>query len=157
MVIGVADEQVIVGIHGNALRIVEFLLRGWAITAVTAAAIARHRVDDSGSDVNLADAAVVFVSDEEIPRGVSGHSGRITKESINRGAAVTSVGALSSNAGDGVDNAVRDFADHVIRAIGDVHVVLAIHVDAVRAIQFGAGGWAAVAIVAALRASAVDD
>src|SRR5262249_4968092 len=128
----------------------------------TIAAVAGRAHAGDGNDVaavvllHFADGGVERVRDEDVPIGIDGHAFGVIQLGRRGRSAVAAV-AGRAGAGDGEDVAGRlhDLADAIIAGVGDVDVAAAVHGHAVRAIQHGGRGGAAVA-TAAGRAGAGD-
>ena len=100
-------------------------------------------------EIDLADAVIVGVGDEEVPAGVHARRHRAVQLGGGGRAAVAAV-ARGSVAGDGGDHAgsAIHLADAVVVSVGDEEVPGRVHRHALRGRQLGGGGLAAVPAVA---------
>ena len=167
VVAGVGGHDVAAPIDREALRAVEFGAGGGVLVAgVPGGAGAGDGVDVTGGHLlaveragagrDHPDPAVAGVGDQQIACGVRRHPGRDADLGAGGRAAVAGE-ALGAGAGDRVDVAgghllaveragdARHDPDHVVAGVGDDQVPGGVHGQALRAVQPGAGGRAAVA------------
>ena len=150
-VLGIGDVDVAGRIEGHVFGAPELGIDGLAGVAEEAGvAVAGDGVDVAvGGD--FADDVVGGVGDVNIVGGIDRQAGGQMEEGGGGGSAVTvsagtAAGADGAGAGEGADDAVgRDHAHAVVAGIGDIKVAVAIEHQAVRAVQLGRGGGAAVA------------
>ena len=90
----IADEQVIVGVDRNALRIAHAAGSRQAVSGEGALTGSCDRCDDAGSSVDLADPAVVVVCDEHVARRIDGDGYRLIQQGIGGGPAVSRISAI---------------------------------------------------------------
>src|SRR5450631_2062424 len=116
------------------------------IARVRGASISGNRRNDAGGEIYAAQPIVAEVSKVEVSYTVeaycAGRSKQICthcKTAISREAAGPCARHRCDDPGNGID-----FADAVVRVVGDVEITGPIQSDSIRPIQFGAGGCASV-------------
>ena len=147
VVLGVRDEEVARGVHGDAGRVPQLRARAGAPVAAEAGNTgAGDRGDDPGAGGDPADAVVTGVRDEEVARSVDGDAGRVPELRAGGGAPVAEE-ARTAGAGERGDDAGagRDPADAVVRRVRDEEVAGGVDGDRVGKVQHGMGCRAAVA------------
>ena len=147
IVAGIGDEEVTRGVYGDICGAVE--PGGGGLAAV--AAIAGNSVAGDGGDharggVDFADAVVAGIGDKDIAGGVHGNPLR----QIERGGGGRTVVAAVAGAGRGGDQpgGVVDFANPVVRGVGEIQIARRVQGNAHRAVHYGGGGRTVIAVVA---------
>ena len=104
-----------------------------AVAAIAAASVAGDGGDDARAGVDLADAVVAGVGDEQVAAGVHRNADGIVQLGGGGRPAVAAI-ARSSVAGDGGDDARGgvDLADAVVVGVGDEQVAAGVHRHAAR-------------------------
>src|SRR5439155_134534 len=145
VVVGVGDEEVARGVHGDAGRGLELGGGGGAAVVDGVTPAAGDGRDDPAPSRHLADAVVRRVRDEEVARSVDGDTGRDPQLGAGGGAPIAAEVDITG-AGDGGDDpgAAGDPADAVVRRVRDEEVAGGVDGDAARDPQLGAGGGAVV-------------
>src|SRR6185312_4536880 len=164
---GVGDYHIAAPVDGEPLRAVEFGAGGRVpVAGVPGGAGASDRVDVACGHLRAVeravapgehpDHAVTGIGDDQIACAVRRHPGRGADLGAGGRAAVAGV-ALGAGAGDRVDVSgghllaveravlAGDYPDHAVAGVGDDQVPGGVHGHALRPVQRGAGGRAAVA------------
>ena len=106
-------------------------------------ASASHRRDDAGW-IDAANAMIAGIGDVDVAKPVGLHIHRSVQAGLVRGSAIAAVSGAAGS-GDAGDHAVRNFADAMIRGIGDIQHAVRIQGDAHGTVQRGAVGGSAIA------------
>src|SRR5207253_1188676 len=145
VVVGVGDEEVARGVHGDAGRGLELGGGRQAVVAEEAGSAGAGDRADVPARRDLADAVVVGVGNEKVTRGVDGDTGR-GRQLYARGGAPVAAEAGTPGAGGGRDDPGRrrDLTDAVVIRVRDEEVARGVDRDTRRGLELGAGGGAAV-------------
>ncbi|CAB4364925.1 unannotated protein [freshwater metagenome] len=145
----IGDVQIAGGGHGDPVRTVQFRdCRKAIITAVPGGTGASDSRDQAGRVIHPADHVVLFIGDVQIAGGVHRHVGDPANVCDGCHGAIRAVPPGTGPRNSGHDSGrVIDPTDHVVAAIGDVHVAGTIHGHAVEALELSEGGEAIITAV----------
>ena len=145
MVRSVRDKHIAKIINSNAKRSSYLCSRGWT-TITTEAMSPGTRERDNRAIRHTSNAATT--SDEHAAMLVHSNSERWTQHG-SRGRAVITIVAMSSCSGKGNNRAIwQHLSDAIVRSVRDEHVAQIINSNAIRIVQHGSRGWAAITAVA---------
>src|SRR5580658_8557644 len=128
----------------DAVRKVQLAIECGSVAVVAAAfGYARDCANKTRGRTDFTNRTIAIVRYVHVAGAVHRHARRGVQFG-NGGRVAISQETGGSVAGDGVDRPASDLPDAVVGLVANIKVVVAIHKDAIRGVEFRAGSWAAI-------------